>query len=79
MPTAEASEPLTLSWLNNAVEGPQGLTSMIQRGVGRTGFSGISDREIARIECGEVLQPRGATLRVIADTLGVQPADIEAY
>lgn len=51
----------------------------IQKGVPRTGFDGISEREIARIERGEVSRPRAATLRVIADRLGVSPADIETY
>ena len=51
----------------------------IQKGVPRSGFEPISEKEIARIERGEVSRPRAATLRAIADRLGVEPADIETY
>ena len=51
----------------------------IQRGVSRDGFPGISGKEIGRIERGDVVRPHGATIRVIADTLGVEPAEIETY
>ena len=51
----------------------------IQKGVPRSGFPGISEKEIARIERGEVSRPHAATLRAIADRLGVEPADIETF
>lgn len=51
----------------------------IQRGLSRSAFVGISDKEIARIERGEVMRPHGVTLRAIADTLQVEPAEIETY
>lgn len=51
----------------------------IQRGLSRDGFPGISGKEIGRIERGDVARPHGATIRVIADTLGVEPAEIETY
>lgn len=51
----------------------------LQKGVPRSDFAGISEKEIARIERGEVERPHGSTLRVIADRLGVEPADIETY
>jgi hypothetical protein len=51
----------------------------IQKGVPRSGFPGISEKEVARIERGEVSRPHAATLRVIADRLGVAPAEIETF
>ena len=51
----------------------------MQRGLSRSGFPGISDKELGRIERGEVVRPHGATLRLIADKLGVEPGDIETY
>ncbi len=51
----------------------------IQRAVPRDGFPGISSKEIGRIERGEVVRPHAATLRVIADTLGVEPVEIETF
>lgn len=51
----------------------------LQKGVARGDFPEISEKEIARIERGEVVRPHGATLRAIADTLGVEPRDIETY
>lgn len=51
----------------------------IQRGVPRDGFPGISSKEIGRIERGEIVRPHAATLRVIADTLGVEPVEIETF
>ena len=51
----------------------------IQRGLARDGFPGISGKEIARIERGDVVRPHEATIRAIADTLGVEPAEIETY
>lgn len=51
----------------------------LQKGVARGDFPGISEKEIARIERGQVGRPRGATLRAIADRLSVEPRDIETY
>ncbi len=51
----------------------------IQKGVPRSGFPGITAKEIARIERGEVSRPHAATLRAIADRLGVEAADIETF
>lgn len=51
----------------------------LQKGVARADFPDVSDKEIARIERGEVERPHGPTLRAIADRLGVEPADIETY
>jgi transcriptional regulator with XRE-family HTH domain len=47
--------------------------------VPRDGFPGISSKEIGRIERGEIVRPHAATLRVIADTLGVEPVEIETF
>jgi hypothetical protein len=51
----------------------------IQKGVPRSGFPGITEKEIARIERGEVSRPHAATLRAIADRLDVEPAEIETF
>lgn len=51
----------------------------LQKRASRSDFPGISAKEIARIERGEVERPRGSTLRVIADRLGVEPAEIESF
>ena len=51
----------------------------IQKGVPRSGFPGISEKEIARIERGEVARPHAATLRAIASRLGVEPVDVETF
>jgi hypothetical protein len=51
----------------------------LQKGVSRSDFPGTSDKEVARIERGEVERPHGSTLRAIADRLGVEPAEIETY
>ena len=49
------------------------------RGVPRDGFPGVSAKEIARIERGEVARPHADTLRRIAARLGVRPDEIETY
>ncbi len=51
----------------------------LQKGLSRSDFPGISDKEIARIERGEVERPHGSSLRAIADRLGVEPVDIETF
>jgi transcriptional regulator with XRE-family HTH domain len=47
--------------------------------VPRAGFPAISAKEIARIERGEVEQPRKSTIDAIAERLGVRPEEIAAY
>lgn len=49
------------------------------RGLRRTDFEPLSDKEIARIERGEVRRPRRATVAAIAARLGVEPEEIASY
>lgn len=49
------------------------------RGFKRSDFTPVSSKEIARIERGEVKEPRKATLEVIAKRLGVKPDEISTY
>lgn len=49
------------------------------RKIGRDAFEGVAPKTIARIERGEVQKPRGETLRVICEALGVEPDEIETY
>ena len=49
------------------------------RRVSRDDFPGISEKEIARIERGEVDKPHSRTLRAISKTLKVSPEEIETY
>jgi hypothetical protein len=51
----------------------------LQKGVGRGDFPGISAKEIARIERGEIKKPHAATVKTIARKLGVEPAEIDEY
>jgi hypothetical protein len=51
----------------------------IQRGLRQGDFSGISEREIGRIERGEVEKPHQDTLRLIARRLGVRVEEIDEY
>jgi hypothetical protein len=44
----------------------------IQRGIGREDFPGVSGKEIARIERGQIRKPRRATLKAISRTLRVR-------
>jgi hypothetical protein len=48
------------------------------RGLSREDFPGISAKEVARVERGEV-EPRPATLKKLAKTLGVEPDEIATY
>lgn len=50
-----------------------------QRRLTRDDFTPLTAKTIARIERGEVSKPRGATLRIISDRLGVASEDIESY
>jgi len=51
----------------------------LQKGLSRSDFPGITSKEIARIERGEVERPQAATLKVLADRLDVPPDEIETY
>ena len=51
----------------------------LQRGLSRNDFPGISAKEIARIERGEVAEPHESTLSSIASALGVKPDEIQSY
>jgi hypothetical protein len=51
----------------------------LQKGLARSDFPGISAKEIARIERGEVKRPHAATLRTLAECLGVPAKAIESY
>jgi transcriptional regulator with XRE-family HTH domain len=51
----------------------------IQRGLRRGGFAGISAKEIARIERGEVAKPHADTLARLAQRLGVKAEEIDTY
>lgn len=49
------------------------------RKLGRDAFDGIAAKTIARIERAEVHKPRGKTLQVICEVLGVEAEEIETY
>ncbi|HEU4561875.1 MAG TPA: helix-turn-helix domain-containing protein [Longimicrobium sp.] len=49
------------------------------KGVARCDFPGISEKQIARIERGEIAKPHKATVTSIAERLGVHPSDIPSY
>jgi DNA-binding Xre family transcriptional regulator len=49
------------------------------RGVLRSDFGSISEKTLARIERGEVEQPRERTLNAIARRLDVSPEELETY
>lgn len=51
----------------------------ILRGLSRSDFPGLSAREIARIERGEVERPHRRTLDVLATRLGVRPDQLASY
>jgi hypothetical protein len=51
----------------------------LQRGLKRDDFDGISSKEIARIERGEVANPRAETLAKLAQQLGVKPDEIGSF
>jgi hypothetical protein len=50
-----------------------------QRGLTRKDFPGVDPRTIARIETGEVGRPHAETLAILAERLGVKPAEIEEF
>jgi len=49
------------------------------RGMKREDFDGITAKEIARIERGDVKKPHGKTLKSLAGQLRVSPGEIETY
>lgn len=50
-----------------------------QRGLRQRDFAPLPARTIARIERSEVRKPRGETLKLIAERLGVEPEEIGSY
>ncbi|HEX8692176.1 MAG TPA: helix-turn-helix domain-containing protein [Longimicrobium sp.] len=51
----------------------------LMKEVSRDDFPGVSEKQIARIERGEIERPHRKTLRLIAERLGVEPGDISTY
>ncbi|HEX6042314.1 helix-turn-helix transcriptional regulator [Longimicrobium sp.] len=51
----------------------------LSRGLRRGDFEGISEKEIARIERGEITAPHRRTLEAIAARLGVEVGELGAY
>ena len=51
----------------------------VMRGLRQTDFPGISEKEIGRLERGEVSKPHGETLEKLAKRLRVRPEEIEEY
>ena len=51
----------------------------LQRGLSRSDFGDLTEKTLARIERGEVKEPHGQTLRIIAERLGVKPHEIQSY
>ena len=51
----------------------------LQRGLSRSDFGDLTEKTLARIERGEVKEPHGQTLRIIAERLGVEPHEIRSY
>ena len=51
----------------------------VQKGLGRGDFPGITEKEVARLERGEVKKPHAGTLEALAERLGVAPDEIATY
>jgi hypothetical protein len=51
----------------------------LQKNLRRSDFPGISEKQIARIERGEIARPRQSTLRALAHRLGVAPEEIASF
>lgn len=49
------------------------------KGVGRGDFPGLSEKQVARIERGEIRRPHRSTVEAIAARLGVEPGEIASY
>ena len=59
--------------------GPSIRRLRLLRGVRQEDFAGITARTVARIERGDVSKPQQATLRSIADALGVTVDHLGAF
>ena len=71
-------------WLAERREQEKGFGPSFRRlrnqlGLRQSDFSPLTQKTIARIENGDVQNPQGKTLQVIADRLGVKPTTIETY
>lgn len=51
----------------------------LQRGLKRSDFAPLDAKTVERIELNKSPRPQGRTLAIIADRLGVAPAEIETY
>jgi hypothetical protein len=51
----------------------------LSRGLGRGDFPGVSDKEVARIERGEIATPHRRTLETLAARLGVSLEELGSY
>lgn len=51
----------------------------LQRGLSRADFSGLSEKQVARIERGDTPGPRPSTLRRLAERLGVEVEELGSY
>jgi DNA-binding Xre family transcriptional regulator len=51
----------------------------LAKGLARSDFPGVSEKQIARIERGEIARVRAKTLAAIASALQVEPAEITSY
>jgi hypothetical protein len=51
----------------------------LQKGLRRSDFPGLSEKELARIERGEIDKPQERTLKILSRRLGVDPAEIASY
>lgn len=49
------------------------------RGLKRADFDGVSAKEIARLERGEISKPHDKTIQLLAHRLGVSPDEIATY
>jgi hypothetical protein len=59
--------------------GPALRRLRVQRGLSRSDFEGISAKTLARIERGEITQPRSATVRALEATLGLKLDEIASF
>ena len=59
--------------------GPALRRLRVQRGLSRSDFEGISAKTLARIERGEITQPRKATVRALEATLGLGLNEIASF
>jgi hypothetical protein len=59
--------------------GPSIRRLRLQKGLRQTDFSEVHEKEIRRIEAGEIKKPHQTTLRKIAAQLGVGEEDLDTY